>query len=148
MRALVAAVATCTAVLAASPALACIGYPPPHFPSLRADGGPPIFIGEVLSVRPNADLQDNPRFEVKQATAVIAVLEAVQGEMPAEVQYTAATEVRLKPGQPVIDGWCGPYMDLKPGDLILGLKMSWGLQILRPEQVSEDDLIGRIESYR
>jgi len=148
MRSYLIATGILAATLAAGSASACIPYPPPHFPTLRANDGPPIFIGRVLSVEPKAALRENPRFEIHDAAAVISVLEVVQGEMPTEVEYVAATSVRLKPGQPAMDGWCGDYMTLQPGDLILGLQRSWGLQVLRPEQVGEDDISERIESHR
>lgn len=99
--------------------MACLPYPPPYWPNLlRAGGGPPVLIGRVVSVTENAELQDNPVLEVKEATAEIEAVAWLQSSGPSVIEYVAATDVRERPGVRNY-GWCGAFMTLEPGDMVV-----------------------------
>ena len=125
-------------MLVAGAASACLPVPPPYWPTLLSEDGPPVFVGRVLSVTPNAELRDDPLFEVAEATAEIDVLESLQGAVSNPFAYTAATHVRLRPGQPLYEGWCGAVMTVKPGDLVLVVNARWGTSVFSPDQVPAD----------
>lgn len=127
--------------------MACLPYPPPYWPNLLREGGPPVVIGRVVSVTANAELQDNPYLEVEEATAEIEALGWLQGSGPSVVQYVAATEVRERRGVRNY-GWCGAFMTLKPGDMVVAV---WStptvIQVFESSSLPAD-WQARVESYQ
>lgn len=134
--------------LPGSQALACVSAAPPHWPSILRADGPPIAIGRVVSVVPNAAPRTGPRFEVYEATAEIQRLETIQGETSEATHYTAALSVRLLEGQPAMDGWCGDWMRLNPGDLVLVVETAGGRTSVFSQDRAPADLLPHFEAYR
>lgn len=61
--------------------------------------------------------------------------------------FTAPISVRLRAGQPALDGWCGRMMDLRVGEIVLVLENRPGEFIAYPKRLATPDLVGRIERY-
>ena len=111
----------CLALLTPNISEACAPAAPPYWPALIQKGSPPIAIGRVLSVTPLSKSEVGVRFELSQAAVLIERVEPVQGEVPIVTVFTAPISVRLREGQPALDGWCGRMMDLRVGEIVLVL---------------------------
>jgi hypothetical protein len=138
-------VAAAAAVLGASPALACIGEPPPPLPLVRADG-PALLIGRVVQVESDPTPERTPSFEIFSATATVQRLEALQGEPEESYRVTGAERVRtLTPSAPM---YCGDFQQLKVGDVVFAMERPDGtLRAFRPEQTPAE-FLPRLEAHR
>lgn len=108
------------------------------------DDGPPVWIGRVTNVAPNPAPYRNSRFKVQQSTATIETVERLHGEAPEVYEFVGATHVRsTSPG----DLWCGPYMMLQRGDVVLIIPNGAGDYVLEAAE-SPPEIRSRLESYQ
>ncbi len=135
-------VAAAAAVLGASPALACIGEPPPPLPLVRADG-PALLIGRVVQVEADPTPERTERFEIFNATATVQRLETLQGEPAESYRVTGAVRVLvLTQPSPM---YCGDFLRLNAGDVVFAMERPDGtLRVFDPPA----EFLPRLEAYR
>lgn len=138
-------VAVAALALGASPALACIGEPPPPLP-LVAPGGPALLIGRVVQVEADPTPERTAVFEIFRSTATVQRLETLQGEPDASYAVTGADRVRVLT-QPA-PMYCGDFQLLKVGEVVFGMERPDGsLRTFRLEQTPRE-FLARLEAYR
>jgi len=136
----------------ASEAHACIPEPPAPWSTVLVEGGPTVLIGQVVKV----ELAERPRasgaFLITEATATIRSLEAVQGGPVADARVSGAVRVRnARPDAPM---FCGDFLGLQAGDLVLAVRRADGsfrthpLEKLNLEQIDDPGLRKKLEAYR
>ena len=137
LRVIGAAVSAVIAVLAASPAMACLPEPEPPWSDIQRPGGPDLMIVRVTRI----DVAETPRIsdrsELFDETVTVELVQALQGSPDAQYQMTQLHAWRPLSNEPMR---CLPWrVELNVGDVVVAYENRDGrLHIPQPYHVPPD----------